>query len=61
MTSFGICSTPKLSKQVIQLSKAIQWVPVLEYSSRYFTCYPCFILLGKLSLEQTPLNVGAFW
>ena len=24
MTSFGICSTPKLSKQVTQLSKAIQ-------------------------------------
>ena len=44
----------KLSKQVTLLFneyKAIQWVPLSEYSSRFITYAPSFILLGRLSLE----------
>ena len=54
LTSFGLCSSPKLSKEVTLLFnayKAIQWVPVSEYSSRFITYAPLFILSGRLSLE----------
>ena len=51
--SFGIYSTPKLSKYIMLFSftyKAIQWVPIDLYSSRFITYAPSFIL-GKLFLE----------
>ena len=51
--SFGICSTPKLSKYVPFLAftyKAIQWVPIDLYSSRFIT-YATSFILGKLFLE----------
>ena len=54
LTTFGICSTPKLSKYFTVLLfkyNAIQWVPISEYSSRFTTYAPSFILSGKLSLE----------
>ena len=40
LISFGMCSTPNLSKYVTVLLftvNAIQWVPMLEYSSRLIT------------------------
>ena len=41
LISFGICSTPKESKQITLLLfctfKAKQWVPISEYSSRFVT------------------------
>ena len=40
LISFGICSTPKESKQVTSLlftHKGNQWVPISEYSSRFVT------------------------
>ena len=43
--SFGTCSTPKLSKYVTLLFnayKAVQWVPVSKYSSRFTTYSPFF-------------------
>ena len=52
--SFGICSTPKLSKYVTVLVftyNAIQWVSMSECSSRLITYAPYFIVLCKLSLE----------
>ena len=64
LISFGVCSTLELSKVVpliLNAYKAIQWVPVSEYSSRFITYVPSFIFLGRLSLEQTPLNLGSFW
>ena len=54
LISFRICSTPKLSKLVTLLFnvyKAIQWVALSEYSSRFTTIAPSFILLGILSLD----------
>ena len=61
LISWGIYSTPKLSKQVTSLFfkyKAIECVPVSVYSSRFITYAPFFIVLGKLFLEYTPLNLG---
>ena len=54
LISLEICSIPKESKYVTVLLityNAIQWVPISEYSSRFTTYAPSFILLGKLSLE----------
>ena len=54
LISFGICSTPTLSKYVTLLFneyKAIQWFPISEYSSTFITHATSFSLLGKLSLE----------
>ena len=54
LISFGMCSTPKLSKYVTVLLfayKATQCVPISEYSSRLIKYAPFFILSGKLSLE----------
>ena len=53
LISFGICSTPKLSKQVTLLNayKSIQWVPISDHSSRLITYVPFFILSRRLSLE----------
>ena len=54
LTSFGIYSTPKLAKQVLLLFnafKAIQWVPISEYSPRFITYVSYFIISGRLSLE----------
>ena len=31
-----------------------------QYPSRFITYVPFFILLGRLSLEETPLNLGSF-
>ena len=62
LISLGTCSTPKLSKEIISLFltyKAIQYVSTSAYSSRFITYAPFFIVLGKLSLEQTPLNLGS--
>ena len=58
----GLCFTPKEPKHVILFFtyKQIQWVPISEYSSRFITYAPSFILFGKLSLEKTPLNLGSF-
>ena len=50
---FGMCSTSKLSKYITLLPltyKAIQWVPIDSYLSRFFTCAPYFVS-GKLFLE----------
>ena len=41
-------------------NKAIQCVPVSAYSSRFITYSQSFIFLGKLSLENAPLNLGSF-
>ena len=63
LISFRICSTSKESKDVtsiLRTYKATQWVPTWEYSSRFITWAPSFIL-GKLSLEQASLNLGSFW
>ena len=60
LISFGICSTPKLAKYITVLVftyNAIQSVPISEYSSRLIAYASSFILSGKLSLEQTPLNL----
>ena len=54
LISSGICSTQKLSKWVTLLFnvyKATQWVPILEYSSRFITYVPSFNLSGRLFLE----------
>ena len=63
VTSFGICSTPKLSKYVTFLVftyKTIQQSdPIDSYSSRFIIYVPSFIL-DKLFLEETPLNLGSF-
>ena len=59
----GTRSTPKLLKQTILFllqNKAMQCVPTSAYSSRFITCTPSFIFLGKLFLEKTPLNLGSF-
>ena len=64
MISFGICSTPEESKYVTVLLftyNATQWVPISWYSSRLITYAPFFIVLGRLSLLKTPLNLGSFW
>ena len=53
LISFGICSTPKLSKYATSLSltyKAIQCVPIDSYSSRFIIYAPSFIL-DKLFLD----------
>ena len=63
LISFGICSTPKLSKYVTLLSltcKAIQWAPTDSYSLR-FIIYALPFILGELLLEQTPVDLGSFW
>ena len=52
-TSFEICSIPKESKYVTVLLftyNVIQLFPISEYSSRFITYAPCFILSGRLSL-----------
>ena len=59
---FLICSTPKQSKYVTFLVyeyNAIQWVPIESYSSRYIL-YALSLILDKLFLEYTPLNLGSF-
>ena len=53
LISFGICSTPKLSKYSMLLPfiyKAIQWVPIDLNLSRFITYAPSFVL-GQLFLE----------
>ena len=58
LVSFGICSSPKLSKYITLLPftyKAIQRVPIDLYSSRFITYNQSFIL-GKLFLEKTSLR-----
>ena len=52
----------KLLKEIFSFlqNKAIQCVPVSAYSSRFITYAPSFIFFGKLSLENTPLNLGSF-
>ena len=63
LISLGTCSTPKLSKQTTSLFftyKAIQCVPTSAYSSRFITYALFFIVLSKLSVEETSLNLGSF-
>ena len=46
LTSFGICSTPKLSRKeslLFNACKTIQWVSTPECSSRFTTYGPSFI------------------
>ena len=38
----------------------MQFVPTSAYLSRFITYAPFFIVLDKLSLEKTPLNLGSF-
>ena len=64
LISLGMSSTPKVWKQVTLLFneyKAIQWVQISEYSSRFVTYAASFILSYRLSLEYTALNSGSFW
>ena len=45
LISFGICSTPKLSKQTVYFgltNKLIQCVPIFAYSSIFITYAPFF-------------------
>ena len=67
LISFGICSTPKESKQVTLLlftCKATQWIPKSECLSRVIIYAPSVILMKlrfrKLSRENTLLNLGSF-
>ena len=63
LISLGICSTPKLSKQVrlfLLQNNAVQCVPTSVYSPRFIMYAPSFIFLGKLFLQKTPLNLGSF-
>ena len=39
---------------------AIQCLPTSAYSSRFITCAPSFIFLGRFFLEKTQLNLGSF-
>ena len=51
MISFGMCSRPKLSKEetlLFHAYKAILWVPLSEYSSRFITYAPSFSILHML-------------
>ena len=51
LIAFGICSTSELSNLSLSLAyKAIQWVPIDSYSSRFIAYAPSFIL-DKLFLE----------
>ena len=62
LISFGICSTPKLSKCVTFSAFAynvIQYVPIDSYSSR-FIIYAASFILDKLFLKKAPLNLGSF-
>ena len=59
-TSCGIYSIPKESKYTatfLSINNEAQCVPLLCLSSRFMTYAPSFIL-GKLSLEKTPLDLG---
>ena len=63
LISFGICSIPKLSKEITLLAltnKETQCVPVFLYSSKFITSAPFLSLFGKLFLEYMPLNLGSF-
>ena len=54
LISLAMSSTPKLSKLIalsFETYKAIQWVPIFAYSSRFITYGPSFMFLDKLSLE----------
>ena len=47
LVSLGICSTPRLSKYTILFAfmyKAIQWVPIDSFSSRFIVYIPTFNL-----------------
>ena len=60
-TSFGIHSVPKKSKYTavfLSINNETECVPFLCWSSRFMTYAPS-IILGKLSLEKTPLNLGS--
>ena len=62
IVSFGIYSTPNLIKYAALISwtyKAIQWVPIDLYSSRFVINGQSFIL-GKIFFELTPLNLDSF-
>ena len=60
-TSWGTHSIPKKSKYTavfLSINNETQCVPLLCLSSRFMANAPSFIL-GKLSLEKAPLNVGS--
>ena len=60
-TSCGIYSIPKRSKYTavcLATNNEAQFVPLLPLSARLITYAPSFIL-GKLSLEKTPLNLDS--
>ena len=59
-TSCGIYSLPKESKYTalfLSVNNETRCVALLCLSSRFMTYTPSFIL-GKLSLEKAPLNLG---
>ena len=62
--SFGMYSTPKLSKYVALFPftyRTIQWVPIDLHSSKFIKYTPSFsLLLGKRRSETTPLNLVHF-
>ena len=59
--SCGIYPIPEESKYTavfLSINNEVQCVPLLYLSMRFMTQAPSFIL-GKLSLEKTPLKVGS--
>ena len=63
LISLGMCYLPKLSKYINSLFftyKGIQCVSTYAYSPRFTTHVRFFIVLGKLSLLYTPLNLDSF-
>ena len=60
-TSWGTYSIPKESKYTVVfllINNETQCVSLLFLLSKFMTYVPSFIL-GKLSLEKTPLNLGS--
>ena len=49
---------PMYAAVFLSINKETQCVPLLFLSSRFITFAPSFVL-GKLSLEKTPLNLGS--
>ena len=54
--SFGICSTPKLSKYVT----INEFLLIYTHQNSFHIPPTPFFILGKLSLEKTSLNLGSF-
>ena len=60
-TSYGIYSPPKDSNYTavfLLIINETKYVPLFCFLLKFVTYAPSFIL-GKLSLEKTPLNLGS--